>query len=579
MKRFVCLGVLAVAFGLGLPAPAGAQEFDYSTTEQVTNFDASIALESDGSFTVTEAITYDFSFYEHHGIFRDIPYSYSRSGTKYNVRIKVLGVEADGDLAPFETTRSGGYLHLKIGDPAVTSTGEHTYQITYSVERAINYFDDHDELYWNVTGNEWTVPLLDASAVVSFNFPITGIAGDITSTCYTGPVGATDQQCARAIDGDESIPFTTTRKLAAGEGLTIVVGVPRGVFSEPTGWQRFGWFVVDNWPVALPVVTLGILFYLWWTRGRDPAGRRTIVAEYEAPDKLIAAEVGVIVDEKADLKDISATIIELAVAGFLKIRALGKSGAFAKPDYELIRLKPASGLVDPFQRVLFEELFGSAETKKLSDLKNKFYTKLPDLKTKLYDGLHQAGYFPKSPEKVRNTYIGIGSLVLVFGFIGAVSGFLMPLAGGAVVLSGVIILLFSQSMSRRSSAGVAAREKIEGLKLYLTVAEKERIKFHNAPEKKPELFEKLLPYAMVLGVEKQWAGQFADLYRQPPSWYDGSFGTHFTTLYLVSALSDFNRSAQTVVASRPSSAGSGGSGFGGGGFSGGGFGGGGGGSW
>jgi uncharacterized membrane protein YgcG len=227
---------------------------------------------------------------------------------------------------------------------------------------------------------------------------------------------------------------------------------------------------------------------------------------------------------------------------------------------------------------LYNSLFGkNKELVKVSDLKNKFYKDWEKAKKVTYESVVDLGYFPRNPNTVRAIYILIG-IVLGGGASFLSASLLGPIGVISAIVSGLIIVIFGFFMPVKTIKGVLTREYILGLKRYISIAEKERIKFHNAPEKNPELFDKLLPFAMMLNVEKEWAKQFKDIYTQQPNWYEGSAGTHFNAVILASSIGDFSTTAQSTLTSKPSSASGGGSGFSGGG-SGGGFGGGGGGSW
>ena len=218
----------------------------------------------------------------------------------------------------------------------------------------------------------------------------------------------------------------------------------------------------------------------------------------------------------------------------------------------------------------------------LSDMEDVFYKNLSSLKTQIYQAVTDKGYFRTRPDKVRLTYQIIGVVLICFGFtIAGIWGFLGVIS---FIISGILPIIFSVYMPSRTLEGVLAKEHILGLKEYLTVAEKARLEFHNAPEKGPDLFEKLLPFAMALGVEKNWAKQFENIYNTKPAWYNDSSTSTFNSLSLVNNLRSFSSEANSTFVSIPassssgSSSWSGGSGFSGG-SSGGGGGGGGGGSW
>jgi len=227
-----------------------------------------------------------------------------------------------------------------------------------------------------------------------------------------------------------------------------------------------------------------------------------------------------------------------------------------------------------FQKIIINGLFkeAAAKTVKLSDLKNKFYKDLKEAKDKVYQSTAEKGYFTVNPNKIRGIFALIGVPIVMLGFF--LGGFFGAIGTISLAVSGIVLVIFGYIIPARTKKGVEVKEHILGLKLYMSVAEARRLEFHNAPEKKPEVFEKLLPYAMALGVEKEWAKQFEGIYNAQPGWYSSPAGIAFNAAFFASSMSDFSKTANTAMASSPS----GGSGFSGGG-SGGGGGGGGGGSW
>ncbi|MBI2426574.1 MAG: DUF2207 domain-containing protein [Candidatus Kerfeldbacteria bacterium] len=541
------------------------------TAEAISDFRVQLEVRGDATIRVTESIAYDFGSYERHGIFRTIPVKYNARGGTYRLRISDVMVTEGERPIPSSTSTPGSNFEIKIGDANTLVTGAHTYLITYTVDRAINSFDDHDEVYWNATGNEWQVPIERSEATVKL--PAGVSADNIDLECFVGATGSTFP--CDIFPPAESTAVFSAKYLAAGEGLTVVVGFPKGVVYEPSALERILATVRDNFILALPVIVFAIFLWIWWTRGRDPKGRGTIIAEYDAPDNLTPAEVGTVLDEHANRRDISSLLIHLAVNGYLDITRVEKK--FRKDDYLFKKLKDEKTLPNDFERTLLSKMFGEKNEIQLSDLKNTFYKDLAEVEKQLYAATVTKGYFVKNPRTVRATYMIIGGILAAAGapLVGGLGG----LAVASVAVSGIIIFLFGFAMPAKTAKGVRAREHILGLKEYLTVAEKDRLKFHNAPEKNPKHFEALLPFAMVLGVETEWAKQFEGMYTTPPSWYHDSSGRVFSSLYLASALSDFESRTGSVLSSHPSSAAGGGSGLGGGGFSGGGFGGGGGGSW
>ncbi|MDD3191114.1 MAG: DUF2207 domain-containing protein, partial [Candidatus Pacebacteria bacterium] len=449
----------------------------------------------------------------------------------------------------------------------------------------INYFDSHDELYWNVTGNEFTVPIVKASARVIF--PEDLMKEDTQIKCFSGLAGST-QACGLAeyILRDDDISASganfSAQNLSIGKGLTIVVGVPKGVLYQPTQIEIIRDAFIDNMILFVPLFMFFLAFYVWRKKGKDPKGRGTIVTEFDVPESVTPAEAGTMVDEKCGQKELSAEIIELAVKGYLKIKREEKKMLLIKSaEYTFEKLKDADESLSEHEKILFSGIFEKGNSIKLSDLKDTFYKKYGLFVKEVYASVALKGYFFNDPQKTRGIYFAFYAFVLVVVFFIVFNFFTFYFGAYAIlslILSFVIAGIFSVAMPQKSESGVLLKEKILGLRLYMTVAEKARLEFHNAPEKNPEQFEKLFPYAIALGVENNWAKQFEGIYNASPSWYEDSRGfDHFSAIYFVNSLNDFRADFNSSAVMPPAASGS--SGFGGGGFSGGGFGGGGGGSW
>ncbi len=552
--------------------------------ERIDSFDAEIRIRADASVDITENIRYDFGNQEKHGIYRYIPVRYVARGGNFSVRMRDIKVADENGVAyEFAVADSGNNKEIKIGSADVLVSGVKTYIISYRMERVINYFDTYDELYWNVTGNGFVVPIGKASARVYY--PEDLKKEEAVIVCYAGGIGS-QTACALAeyfpggADGFASGADFIARNLSAGEGLTFVAGMPKGTVYQPTRAEILRNALSDNLVLFIPLFMLIAAFYVWSTQGRDPKGRETIIAEFDVPDQVTPAEAGTIVDENCGQKQLTAEIIELAVKGYLRIRREEKKVLIIKSvDYTFEKLKEAGDDLSKHEKIILSGIFGEKDKVELSDLKTTFYEKYNNFTKEVYGSVSKKGYFVGNPSEARVKYFALyfGVLVVVFALVLAVTG---SEPGAYAALSFIVSLgiagVFSYYMPQKTKEGVLLREKVLGLKEYLSVAEKDRLKFHNAPEKDPEQFEKMLPYAIVLGVEKEWARQFEGILRTNPSWYQDSRGfDNFTALYFVNSLdsfsSDFRASAATAA--------SGSSGMGGGGFSGGGFGGGGGGSW
>lgn len=568
--------------------------------ERILDYQVLIEIKKESFLEVEERIVYDFGKHEKHGIFRDIPYRYERLGLDYDLEIYGLKVFApDGSERKTEITRKNGILTLRIGDPEKLVSGRQEYIIKYQASWALNFFDAYDELYWNAIGPDWEVPIEQSKVTVKL--PQAAPLETAKMECFSGPFGSSANCVSRRFeydaDGQVLGAVFVDDYLSPGSGLTLVLGFGKQIVKEPGLGTRSFFYLKNNMVFGLPLLVLALMSYLWYRFGRDPAGQGVIIAEYEAPDNLSPAEIGTMIDEQVHKKDISAEIINLAVNGYLKIEKTEKGMLFKKDDYIVAKLKEPDAQLASHQRWLMERLFkeeyvarfktSRAQTGdhpgsepgtriRLSDLNEKFYSDMQVIMAAVYKAVKEKGYFAYNPRKVRIFYLSVSLLVsAAVYFLGSIffSNLFLP-----VLVSAGIAVLFSFIMPVKTKKGAVLKDRILGFKDYLSVAEADRIKFHNPPQKTPERFEKFLPYAMVLGVEKEWAGQFEGIYRQNPGWYSDPGVSSFSNLNLLSSVSMFSAQATNALSHVPSSAGSGSSGFSGGGV-GGGFSGGGGGSW
>lgn len=577
--------------------------------EAIVSYDSNITVNVDNSINVTETIIYNTGPQEHHGIYRDI-YPYSSQDRKMEID-DVAVTDENGNPYQFQLSNSSDNTKIKIGDPNQTFSGQKIYIIKYHATRAVAQLKDLDEIYWNMTGNGWGMPIYQAQASII----LPSGARMIQSACYYGPKGSTNQ-CQSANSENGNYIFNAPTTLNSYEGLTVAVGFPKGIVTPySTSDTASNFFdMYWRWLIAaiLPILTLILSLLNWYRKGRDARGTGVIVAQYDIPDDLTPMEVGGIANEKVNASNISAQIIYLATKGYLKIRQLDERfiGLIKSTDYELTKLKDFSDLPNDFDQKLLNGLFNSGPRPKLSDLKNLLFkgtapvansapttlaqsVKLSDLKyvfyqdaasvvTSVLDALLNKGYY-KNLGRMKTGSGRIFPIVFMSiwasGFFGGILGvFLLrgnpfPLMAG-IFVSIIIYGMISHFSPAKTEKGVVAKEYILGLKDYLQIAEKDRLQFHNAPEKKPEIFEKLLPYAMVLGVANIWAKEFEGIYTMPPSWYSGPSGTAFSAIAFSHTMTNFSSFATSSLSSSPSRGGSGG-----GGSSGGGGGGGGGGSW
>jgi uncharacterized membrane protein len=544
----------------------------------IERFEATVSVLPSSDLLVEEVIRVRFNG-SWNGLYRTIPVEYRRpQGFAYRLGLRVESITDDGDTPlEYEASRERHYRKLKIWVPGAQDATR-TLKIRYRVEDGLRFFEEHDELYWNVTGDEWDVPIQRASAVVVLPRGASGLRAD----AFTGGYGSTE----RAVDieeFDQGFAFEAQRSLNFREGLTVVVGWNPGLVDRPTATDAVGDFLKANVLFVIPILAWAIMFWLWYTRGRDPQ-RLSVAPRYEPPHGMTPAEVGTLLDNRPDPRDIIATVVDLAVRGYLKIEEQEKTGflKFGGPDYLFHRVKDPGEWTDlhPHEQAVLRGVFGggSWETARLDDLKEEFYEDLPGIKTGIYDRLKSLGFYRRRPDKVQAMYMGAGGVVALASVGLAVfisQRMYMPALSiiVPVVLAALPFFIFGYLMPTRTVKGARTLEEILGFQEFLRRVEEDRFRRMITG---PEMFEAFLPFAMALGVEKKWADAFRDLLTEPPEWYVGHPGGMFRTHLFVSSLGDMTRASQTAMYSQPRS--SGGSAFsGGGGFSGGGFGGGGGG--
>ncbi|MBB4237635.1 DUF2207 domain-containing protein [Rhizobium esperanzae] len=620
--------------------------------EVIDSFASDIALEKSGAMKVAETITVNAEGNRiNHGIFRDFPlYFTDAAGRRRSVDFDIVSVTRDGADEPWHTESISDGIRIYAGSAEVTVTpGRHRYVFTYKTNRQIRYFDDHDELYWNVTGNGWLFPIRSATATVTLP---PGVSATET-TFFTGPQGARGKDASVSETG-ASLIFSTTAPLDAKEGLTFAIRMPKGSIDPPSADMESSWWLKDNrdYFIGFGGLILVFAYYLrsWLKVGRDPA-RGVVVPRWDAPDGISPALVNYI-DNKGfsggGWTALSATALNLAVRGYVKLedlknsiiirgtgKALGKE-KFQAGESELLRVAGGAGATLTIDKANGERVksvgqsFRSAIEK---EHRGKYYNAnlgytiggialsaaalvtlfvfgslepdtialiLIPTAISVFVAVFVAGF-------VRSLHRGsslfgkiiaiIAAAIGVFVGIGILSAMVLALASSLVKLhetpmlfavGGIVLLniLYFFIMGAPTPLGTKMMDGIDGLRQYLTLAEKDRMNTAGAPQMSPQHFETLLPYAVALGVEKPWSRTFeawlaaaaagaAAAYA--PGWYSGNFNSgSFSDRIGGFSSSMASTIASTIPAPPPSSSSSG---FSGGGSSGGGGGGGGGGGW
>ncbi len=604
--------------------------------EQITNFLSTIKIEPSGSVLVTETITANcLGNRIRHGIYRDIPIKYKEGlWLSFKPRFRIIDVQIDGARAPFHTKRNGSRIRIYIGSrKSLISQGLHTFSITYEMSRMVRYFKDFDEIYWNVTGDEWAFPIIKAKATVLL--PTT--AKFLKYATYTGKRGQNTTMAKMTDITEKSISFETTMPLYPGQGFTIAAAWPKSVVIEPSFYEKILFLLKDNFGIisAALLILLCIAYYgLAWLRvGKDP-NIGPIVPSFEPPEGIGPAAARFIRRMSYDDKTFATTLVNLAVKGVIALKARGSTYEVQRTD-----LAPKEVLSDEERGVLrillgIKRVISLTQANKstinsaIKKLKNalKFQYEQTYFKTNslylipgillsicavaalaldsqeippalfitfwltawsifslflLRKGFQGLSGFFQVPFKQKIAALSGMVMALVFsagmvlgGF--AYTAFIGPLPLFLFALTILINLSFYRLMKAPTMKGAKLMAELEGFRMFLERAEAPRLEKLIPPGKAPEIFEKYLPWAMALDVENEWAENFENYLKTTgqwssyrPTWYHGSY----------SNLSSMSSSVASGLSSSIATATFSSSGSGGGGFSGGGGGGGGGGGW
>ncbi len=566
-----------LAFALCVAVTASAVRAHADEGWVITSFHSDIQIQLDSSLTIAEDIRVDFGPLQKHGIFRYIPVRYRYDGTRdryYDVNIRSV---TDGERSIHYTTYlDGPELVIKIGDPGALVSGANRYVIAYTVAGAMNGFADHDELFWNVDGGQWPVAKQSVSATV-----VTPAGSFREAACYEGPSGSREN--CTVSGNDSTFQYTSTRRLDSGEQMSIVTALIKGAVNvaPPLLAARERSFPADAFDLNPPIVGVAALILIaglalvgwnWREHGRDLAYRiQPVVVEFDPPQNLRAAQLGLLLDESADTKDVTATIVDLAVRGHMTITEVDGT-----KDWLLTRKAADTSSLLPFEKTLLDGLFTGRQQVKISDLKGTFHASLHTAEGNILDDAMSRKFFTSRPDYARGRWGCLSIVVIAAGAFATYQlgiNFGWGLAGLAVIFVGMVLLVTSRYMPQRTAAGRDLMQHALGFRLYMSTAERYRQQF----AEKAEIFTQLLPYAIVFGCVTRWAKAFEGIDTSASnSWYVGS--TPFQAAVLASSLQSMNTGISSAISAAPPSSGSS-SGFGGGGFSGGGGGGGGGGSW
>jgi uncharacterized membrane protein YgcG len=577
--RCALAGVALLLCALAVPARAQGRSI------RIRDFDALLTVHSDGTTDVVETITLHFDG-AWNGVNRDLSLHHNTAQgrpTKLDVEDGAITDATGQPLVVERSNMNGGWTrryHIYIPGAA---DADRTIIVRYRVRNAIRFFfasktvGAFDELYWNVTGNEWTMYIDSVHARVV-------LPSNIAPTRWSVYTGYNNSKASDALieRSAHEARFTATRRLYPYEGMTIAVGWPAGYIAGRPSRTEERLLEAMRWaPLLIPLLVVVLAYRAWDKKGRDP-DVGSYVVRYEPVPGRTPAELGTLIDNTADMQDITATLVDLAVRGYVHITELTEKhlmGLTHSTDYQIDILKKRAdwNALAAHELSYLDALTQSAPTDaysvKVSELTNKFYRFLPGIRDAIYDRLVEADYYHERPDKTKGKWMAL-ALLVAFGIAAlailtvkfalvSFSPAALAIAAGA---SGATLSMFALIMPARTVEGARAREAALGFKEFLSRVEEDR---YRRMITSPELFEKYLPYAMAFGVDAQWARAFKDIYKEPPQWYSGGAGP-FNVSSFSQSISTMSQAASSSMSSSPSSSGSGGGGSSGGGSGGGG---------
>ncbi len=560
--------------------------------ESITLFQSYIVFNQDTTLSIVETINYQTDV-SHHGIYRYIPI---KVGDNYSIRstdvTDVQITDVDSQKIPFTRSYSGGNVTFKIGDPDRTFVGKQTYVISYTIANIFKSYSDHDEIYLDITGEGWDFPIHQTQTTFVSKF------ADITDLdCFSGEYGGNDSLCLSYQDSDSQASFNYPEVVNRGDNVTILVALDQeNSLIVPSLLQKIIKGITDNAIFLLLFSPLFIFTYLWFKKGRDfiflspnvfnldpkrpqrlkPLFNYSRTPFVYEPLKLTPGETGTIIDEKVDLQDVIAEILDLTRQGYLKIDKIKAKNIFSKDDYLFTKKKKSPTSLPAHQSLLLDSIFSTKDKIKLSQLKGKFHAKLPKIQAAIYDSLYSKKLFTSPPQKTKTKYLvlAIAANVVLFSFVIPVvttASYMPPILMPLFALQALFSILLALNMVQKTAVGSNYYLQAKGLKQTIKTGKwREEIKEKNL------FIEEVLPFAVSLGVVSKLAKDMVGLGIETPAYFAGfTSPAHFTRDF-----SNFTAQASTGLSYNPQSGRSGsGSGFSGGGFSGGGGGGGGGGSW
>ena len=469
----------------------------------------------------------------------------------------------------YDVSTEGDYKSIKIGSADELVDGDQRYVIHYRLLNAINFFNDHAELYFNVIGDKWETTIDSVTFTVELYKSLTATPEYFVAT---GSYGSRENNTETNWTDNRIFSGHTTVRLNNYEAVTLGIVLPKDLLTEQNyRLMGIGW-------LFLPGAVLLAMFMAWRKWGRDE--KLTIQTEYYPPENISPSVSGYIIDDKLDKRDLTALVPYWGAGGYLKVEETEKKallGLLKNKEYTFIKVKELPSTAMTFERTLFNGIFATGDRVKLSSLKDVLYKTMYTAKKELEKEVDKGAYYTKGSRGLGCWFIFLSLGMIAFGIFSIVSGYENLWRGIALITSGIITVVFGALMTKKTEKGNKLYAKLAGFKEFLRLVEKDRLREFLKQDE--NYFDKVLPYAIVFDIADKWKDKLEGLDIPPPQWYSGNYTT-FSTLAFMNSLDNSMQQMSTTFYSAPSSSGSSGGSFsGGGGFSGGGFGGGGGSSW
>lgn len=530
----------------------------------IDKMDIEITIKEDATVEVIEQIQYNFESKGAKGIIRKIPIKYiDDNGTNKRMRISDVNVTSkSGHKDFFKVKNDGKYVTIKTGINGIHVDNKKFYRISYTIKNAVEYLENKDRINLNIIGEHrfWDSVLTpDKKSVMNTNiYYIDSI--NIVNASVSAPVvkqavcilkyGLLNAECDKGIL-DENIFTIMQQNVKRDKSVIIDIEIPTGIMQGPDLMDKFITNTINYGHLILPIVAIIFLLYIWVRFGRNAKGREVIVPYYDPPNNLSPAEVAFILNEDIKSSDVLALLIDLAVRGYIKIEKINDSSTSGEDDYLFIKTdKNIDDISYKDEWILYMSIFNFAKygVAKMSNLPNNFHKNIGAIADIVKEDIVDKKHYVRSPATVRNNY-AIASIP--FMTVGIILMFMMQntALGISMIITSILIMSFGLFMPRLTKKGILIKEHILGFKMYLETAEKDRINFHNMPSKNPKHFDRLLPYAMVLGVENAWAAQFKEMHKAEPMHYEGEENFVYVEL-LADDIDNFLKSLSKFIKSK-----------------------------